>query len=55
MWSACTAVADGRAASKPQLQQHALNMLLVESGILGAVADCATVLKQMNVSTKASA
>lgn len=49
----CITVADACAASEAHLQQPALDMLLVEGGIFGAVADCATVLKQWNASNEA--
>lgn len=40
----CITVADACAASLAHLQQPALDMLLVEGGIFGEVAQCATVL-----------
>jgi len=43
---ACTVVSDATAASDPALQAPALAMVAVEGGILGAVMDSASVLRQ---------
>jgi nicotinamidase-related amidase len=48
----CITVADACAASEGHLQQPALEMLQVEGGIFGEVADCAAVLARLVTSTQ---
>jgi nicotinamidase-related amidase len=50
----CITVADACAASEAHLQQPALDMLQVEGGIFGAVADCAAVLQHIKNPSEAS-
>lgn len=44
---ACITVSDACAASEPQLQEPALEMMRVEGGVFGAVSDSASLLRRM--------